>query len=288
MYAALLNRKLVLAVEEERLVKLKKRRLNQQQYRCPHCQKRVILVISQTKAAFFKHLRHYYNGKGEKEEHHNSKLLLKAAFTALGFDAQTEIPLAEGQIRSDVLVSPKLSLEVQCAPLSLEEYSHRHALYHQIGVLDLWIVGKRHYLKRKLKKTQLIFFRRNKKWGNYYLEVDPNQQILRLKYHILQAPISNNLVYQTQVFSLDEIGIKKFWHFKPKFYNYYLNVENQKQYLTYQIRQSSKFGQRIASQLYEHHLTVDDLPEKVFITWRHPGSKDQITNFLANYHLNES
>lgn len=281
MYAAFLNKKLVLAVEEERLVKLQQKNLNEDRYLCPHCQKRVILVLSQTKAAFFKHLRRYQSQMGEKEEHHNSKMLLKTAFTALGFNAQTEIPLADGQIRSDVLVSPKLSLEVQCAPLGLEEFNHRHQLYQKIGVLDLWIVGKRHYLKKKLKKTQLIFFRENKKWGSYYLEVDPSHQLLRLKYHILQAPISNNLVYQTQTFSLDEIGIKKFWKFKPESYQYLLNPQSQRQYLISQIRQSTKLGQKIAQKLYEHHLTVDQLPDSVFTTWRKPGEINQALNFLA-------
>lgn len=157
MYAAMLNKGLVLAVNEAYLVNSNQKKLNQDFYRCPHCNKKVILIMSERKAAFFKHLISYNNLMGEKEEHHQSKMLLKSALTAAGFNAAVEMPLADGQLRADVLVSKKLAFEAQCAPLNKNEFRHRHALYHKIGVTDIWIVGKRHYLKKRLKQTQLIF-----------------------------------------------------------------------------------------------------------------------------------
>lgn len=175
MYAAMLNKKLVLAVDEACLVNARQKKLNRDNYHCPHCNKKVILVMSEQKAAFFKHLVKYSNLMGEKEEHHQSKMLLKSALTAAGFPAEVEIPLAEGQLRADVLATAKLAFEVQCAPLSQQEFNHRHQLYQKIGVKDIWIVGQRHYLKRRLKRTQLIFFRQNKAWGNYYLEINPQR-----------------------------------------------------------------------------------------------------------------
>lgn len=111
MYAAMLNKKLVLAVSEAYLVNSKQKKLNQEIYRCPHCNKKVILIMSERKAAFFKHLINYNNLMGEKEEHHQSKMLLKSALTAAGFDATVEVPLAEGQLRADVLVSKNSPLK---------------------------------------------------------------------------------------------------------------------------------------------------------------------------------
>ena len=282
MYAALLNNKLVLARQEAELVFRNKKRLNCEKYKCPSCRKRVILIVSESKMAFFKHVTTYRFGQGEKEEHHQSKLLLKSAFTAAGFDAKNEISLADGGLRADVLVSNKLALEVQCAPLSQEEFDHRHHLYKNIGILDLWIVGKRHYLKQRLKETQLMYFRENKNWGKYYLEISPVNQILTLKYNVLQEPVTKNLHYQTMKFKLDEEGIKQFWQFHGRKIKYYLDTDKQKRYLKTQIRQKSKLGMSVAELLYMNKMTLEDIPEKVFSEWRRPGELDAVSNFLQN------
>lgn len=280
MYAALLNKKLVLARQEASLVYQNKKKLNSEKYRCPNCYKKVILVISESKCAFFKHVANYQKKQGEKAEHRESKRLLKTAFTAIGFDAKTEIPLAEGGLRADVLVSPKLALEIQCAPISLEEFNHRHNLYKTIGVLDLWIVGKRHYLKEKIISTQLLFFRENENWGNYYLEINPKKEILCLKYHVVQEPVTNILHYQRICFKLDDIGIKNFWNFKPKQTTYELKINDQVHYLKKQITQKTHFGLKIAEKLYNQHITIDELPKELFSKWRKPGEIDAVSKFL--------
>ena len=55
----MLNKKLVLAVDEACLVNARQKKLNRDNYHCPHCNKKVILVMSEQKAAFFKHLVKY-------------------------------------------------------------------------------------------------------------------------------------------------------------------------------------------------------------------------------------
>lgn len=282
MYAAFLNKKLVLAVNEARLIRNKIKNINEEKYLCPRCHKRVILIMSQNKIAFFKHLLHYNKTAGEKEEHRNAKLLLKSAFTAAGLVAKTEVPLAAGQLRSDVLVSRKLALEVQCAPLSKQEFVHRHQLYKKIKILDLWIVGSRHYLTKKIKTGQLIFFRKNERWQDYYLEIDVKKNILRLKYNIKQAPISRLIVYQIATFTLDENGIKNFWQYHPNNKQYSPHPVSQKRYLQKQIKQKTKFGLMVATQMYQLGIKIDDLPESVFNTWRIPGELDQISQYLKN------
>lgn len=279
MYAAILNQKLVTAVGEAAEIYRQEKVLNGVDYRCPHCHKRVILVISQHKLPFFKHFRHHVS-LGEKEEHHLSKMMLKSAFTAIGFDAQVEVPLLDGQLRSDVLVSPKLALEVQCAPLSRSEFIHRHNLYRQIGITDLWIVGKRHYLQKQLKSTQLIFFRENIRWRHYYLEVDPNLGIIRLKYNVCQAPISRKLKYQIRSFPLDERGVAEFWSYRPQLRSLNFDRESERKYLERQIKQKSNIGARLAEKLYLARLSIDDLPEVIFSKSRHPGEKDNLSRYL--------
>lgn len=280
MYAAFLNKKLVLAKTEAWKVKNKQKKLNSEIYHCPHCQKRVILVLSENQIAFFKHLKKFTGQMGEKAEHSSAKLALKSAFTAAGFPAQIEMPLANGKLRADVLVKQNLAIEVQCAPLSKEEFVHRHSLYQQIGVFDLWIVGRRHYLGRQLKKTQLIFFRHNKQWGDYYLEVLAKKSLLRLKHHIREAPISRQLFYQTTFFTLDEVGLKQLWHFQSTYQARHINGRQQKEYLWKQIHQKTKLGCLIAEKLYQKKITIDSLPTKLFTNYRRPGEENLVIKYL--------
>ena len=68
MYAAILNKKLVLAINEAEQVNNGFKKLNQDYYTCPSCRKRMILIISEEKLPFFKHF-YQVKGTGEKEEH---------------------------------------------------------------------------------------------------------------------------------------------------------------------------------------------------------------------------
>ncbi len=44
--------------------------------------------------------------------------------------------------------------------------------------------------------------------------------------------------------------------------------------------QKTKLGLKIGEMLYERKLTLDDLPDKVFATWRNPGERDRVSDFL--------
>lgn len=149
MYAAILNKKLVLAINEAEQVSKGLKKLNQDNYTCPSCKHRMILILSEEKTPFFKHF-YKVKGTGEKEEHSQAKNLLCTALKANGIKAETEVSLLEQQLRADVLVENKLAFEVQCAPLSEMEFNHRHGLYKNLHIKDIWIVGKRHYLKDKM------------------------------------------------------------------------------------------------------------------------------------------
>ncbi|WP_243420030.1 hypothetical protein [Lactobacillus helveticus] len=71
-----------------------------------------------------------------------------------------------------------------------------------------------------------------------------------------------------------------FWHFTPIKKRYFININSQKKYLKKQLAQKTKLGLRIGELLYQKGLTIDDLPDEVFTTWRNPGELDSITKFL--------
>ena len=282
MYAALLKDELVLAVTEAAKARADISYLNREPYRCPNCRQRVILILSEQAEAFFKHLRSYQGSAGEQAEHHTAKMMLKAALTAAGFPAQVEVPLAVGGIRADVLANSGLAFEVQCAPLGQAEFAHRHALYQEARVKDIWVVGQRHYLRGKLKQTQLIYFRENPHWQSYYLEVDPVRGLLRLKYQVLQEPLTQNLVYRQQDFTLDAKGIASLWHYRPpKLPDFQADCRRQRQYLQGQIQQKTRFGLKIAEAMYLKHLTLADLPSAAFASWRKPGEASWLERYLG-------
>ncbi|WEV37512.1 competence protein CoiA family protein [Lactobacillus sp. ESL0677] len=273
MYAALLNKQLVLAATEAAQINNKA----QKNYSCPRCHHRVQLIKT-AQGAYFKHLTRSTSMMGEKEEHALSKVLLKEALREAGFHAQLEIPLAEGQLRADVLASPQLAFEVQCAPLSLTEFNHRHQLYSEIGVVDVWVVGQRHYLQRQIKKSQQIFFRKNQLWRDYYLEINPKRRQLILKYNVLLEPVTSRVHYQMTTFTLNAQGLQLLWHFRPRLKTYQVNPAEQRRYLAQQLMQKTKIGQSIATALYAEKMTLDDLPEKIFTEMRHVS---QLNNVLA-------
>ena len=107
MYAAILNQKLVLAINEAEQVSKGLKKLNQESYLCPSCKHRMILILSEEKKPFFKHF-YQVRGTGEKEEHLQAKQLLCTALKANGIRADVEVPLLDQQLRADILSRKQL------------------------------------------------------------------------------------------------------------------------------------------------------------------------------------
>ena len=63
-----------------------------------------------------------------------------------GYQAKMEVNLAYRQLRADILMQNSISFEIQCSPISDIEFDHRHNLYEKIGIKDVWVVGRRHFL----------------------------------------------------------------------------------------------------------------------------------------------
>ncbi|EFJ69743.1 hypothetical protein HMPREF0514_10187 [Lactobacillus paragasseri JV-V03] len=203
------------------------------------------------------------------------------ALKANGLRADIEVPLLDQQLRADVLVENRLSFEVQCAPLSGAEFAHRHALYKKLQIKDIWIVGKRHYLKNKINRSQKIFLRYSTQWQWYYLEINPFNCVITLKYNILMAALSSELSYEIKTFSLDERGVASLFTFIPSTRKNKISyIQDQKIYLQKQINQKSKLGLKIASLLYQLHYSVADIPDELFLKLREPKEKSPIIIFL--------
>ncbi|MCH3905388.1 MAG: competence protein [Lactobacillus sp.] len=267
MYAALRHQQLVLARTEA----YKHWHSPKPTYRCPHCSHEVVLIIAEAKTPYFQHLNLKGSG-GEKNEHALGKRAVKAALTAAGWPAQLEVPLANGQIRADVLASPKLAFEIQCAPLSQTEFSHRHHCYQQVQIMDVWLVGQRHFLGTKIKKTQVIFLRFNKRWHWYYLELDVKRNILRLQYNLQQTAWQQRLCRQQQEFALDELGLQALWQFHPILRSYQAQPKAEYFYLQKQLTQKTKLGLELGEYLYLRKQTSADLPAAAFSSWQVPGA----------------
>lgn len=286
MYGALLNNRLVYAVEEAEKICLQKNSKHANYY-CPRCGQQVVLVMAQVKIAFFKHIKKIRQ-EGEGYEHQTSKKLIKSALTAAGFQAELEVPLAEGNLRADILVADKFAVEVQCAPISDQEFEHRHQLYRQIGLLDLWMVGSRHWLTHKFKHTQLKFLRRNQRWGTYLLEIHLDVRQIHLKYNLKLYPVSQRARFYLQKFPLDELGVAKLWEFAPAITAYQESEQlilQERKYLKNQVMHKTKLGIAVAQKLYQLHMTIDQLPSSAF-KYRNPGQASSVLNFLAQKNAN--
>lgn len=273
MYAALLNKKLVDAVTEAK-------RISQNKYFCPKCRNEVLLIVSINKKPYFKHCS-YAKNSGETIEHFQSKKKICEILISLGFSSEMEVSLANQQLRADILVSKELAFEIQCAPLSEAEFKHRHSLYKKIGIKDIWFVGKRHFLKNKLKETQKKYLRKSKKWGWYLLEVHLTENLIILRHHILLDPLNNKISCLSTSFSFNRNGFIALLYYESLvFKRLDINEEEQKKYLSNQFIKKTNLGQRIASELYDKGLTINQLPQNLFTTYREPLSEPNIISFL--------
>ncbi|MCT7703601.1 MAG: competence protein CoiA family protein, partial [Lactobacillus iners] len=203
------------------------------------------------------------------------------ALVGAGYHAKMEVNLAYRQLRADILMQNSISFEIQCSPISDIEFDHRHNLYEKIGIKDVWVVGRRHFLHQQLRESQKKFLRFNQQWGWYYLEINPYEADISLKYNILLSPISRKLKYQIKKFSLDDLGIRKFFNFVPYLKRYSLpDVQFQRQYLHKKIQQKTGYGLQVAQLLYENRKSVEDIPVEILTQYYLPKQSCPLVQYL--------
>ncbi|APT18916.1 competence protein [Amylolactobacillus amylotrophicus DSM 20534] len=271
MYAALLNEELVTAVA---VFARDSQSIQEQNFVCPNCRKPVQLIVSGRSGPFFRHLNTRFR-TAETPEHELGKKIIFTAARALGLAAKLEVPLANDQIRADVYIETlgqTYGVELQCAPLTTAEFNVRHNFYHDARISDVWLLGKRHFLHRKIKQIHLDLLRTNADWGSYLIEVDSFGHLFRLKYNIQQDDLSRNCRYQTQQFALDEQGLLALKQFRPrKLLNYRYDYVAGSNYLKQQVRQQTALGKQLSLLCYERGIPVLELAESELVGYRKPG-----------------
>lgn len=269
MYAAMKYNELILA-------KIAAQNIDQSGYVCPNCQKPVQLICGKNKIPYFRHQIVEVRSK-ETIEHFYGKKILKSALTTLNIQAKLEVPLASDALRADVLIElPKkqYSLEFQCAPLSSKEFKERHKLYQVAQIKDIWLAGKRHFLKQNLKQIHYDFMMDNQVWGTFLIEIDVQNHQINLKYNIKQHDLSRKVRYQIQTFTFDEYGISRLLNFQPILKNRIsFKIQEEKEYLLHQVKQQSRIGMLVAEICYKKGITIEEIPSEYFIGWRKPGPR---------------
>lgn len=278
MYAAILNNQLVYAQDFDKI--FEKQNAN---FRCAKCGEKVVYVKSAKSKSYFRHSSPEVRSN-ETIEHFYGKKTIKSGITTLGANAKLEVPLAHDQLRADVLITlsnRKIALEFQCAPISIIELSRRHELYKQENIVDLWILGQRHFMTKNIHQIHLFILKENLFWRCYLIEIDVFKHQIILKYNILKNDLNTQVSYQKRIFSLDEYGISQLIRFRPRKFSTRRNsAETNRLYLEKQVRQKTKLGLTVAKKCYQLRISLADLPDEFFVGYRNPLLECQLLVML--------
>lgn len=118
-------------------------------YVCPACERPVGIRNGAIMPAHF-----YHRGPAcqasepESAQHLSGKLWLQELGAALGYAVTLEAYYPEIQQRADVVwhrPDGPLVLEFQCSPISVGELARRTRGYHQLGLVVIWVMGRRYF-----------------------------------------------------------------------------------------------------------------------------------------------
>lgn len=85
---------------------------------------------------------------------------------------------------ADLVLEDHLVLEVQCSPLSIERLKERTRAYRSLGLSQVWLLGPKLWIKDHLTNLQRGFLQFSWHLGFHSWEVDPKEEVLRLRYLI--------------------------------------------------------------------------------------------------------
>lgn len=198
------------------LSKLPKSQIRKQQWQCPGCRQPVIFKAGAKLIAHFAH-RSAANcrsfSEGETKEHLLGKQQLWQKFKTKTNHVSLEAVIPECAQRADVLVSTpqnyRLAVEFQCAPLSATHLAQRTAGYQQQGIKVLWLLGKRHTIKKFLTQQQAMFMRYHSNLGFYLLYYDVTRRMFELIYEIQTCDFAPVRYCRFQTSSL--VKLHRFW-----------------------------------------------------------------------------
>ncbi|MBF0700195.1 competence protein CoiA [Streptococcus danieliae] len=115
---------------------------------CPFCKQELILKSGQWVRPHFAHqVGQACEGAvlNEGAEHLNLKADL-FDWAQVHEAVALEVGQAKGSVVSDLLLSQNLALEIQCSPLSPQDYERRSRAYQDLGLPVVWLLGSKHFL----------------------------------------------------------------------------------------------------------------------------------------------
>ncbi|KRM88787.1 competence protein CoiA [Liquorilactobacillus vini] len=182
------------------------------QFSCPICHGMVVLKRGRLRMP---HFAHYHqcpaHEEGETVEHLTGKIKLLANFSQAGYYCKLEVYLPKIKQRPDLLVDlgdKLLAVEFQCAPLKLTTFKRRTLGYVKQELRYWWILGKRHFPRKKLTQQIAQFMKWHPNLGFYLIYYFSDQGIFILVYQIKQ-PDFLNLQYRCFK-TTDLIKLQKF------------------------------------------------------------------------------
>lgn len=177
--------------------------LMNQTYYCCHCDKKVKLIMTETRK-YFRHTSKSYNGINERLIHQKGKKIIMSGLQQLNFQTiESELYLPKIQQRPDILVDHKLAFEYQCAKIDVHLLNERVQGYSQLKLNNIWIIGGS-YLDDKIKRMHLKFINFNQQWQYYLLMLDSLNQQWDLFHHIQFLGPFNKIFFQKQSFPATE------------------------------------------------------------------------------------
>ncbi|WP_426432590.1 competence protein CoiA [Staphylococcus xylosus] len=119
-------------------------------YKCPHCQNKVILKKGLMKTAHFAHIYKSSNfcNKGETYEHYMFKYELAQQLNKLDYYVVIEPYIYQCYQYPDLIINNKIAIEIQFSNITIDNIKKRSNALASIGFDVIWIIGKLKYNKR--------------------------------------------------------------------------------------------------------------------------------------------
>lgn len=155
---------------------------------CPSCHQSLVLKCGPKVRPHFAHRLGQvcdFASLNEGAEHLNLKAKL-FDWAQKSEKVGVEVANPEAGLVSDLLLSENLALEVQCSPLGQDEFERRTQAYQKLEVPVVWLLGSRHFLKKRLTALQRNALQFSSACGYFFWNLDAENEVLILHYLLHQ------------------------------------------------------------------------------------------------------
>lgn len=155
---------------------------------CPACHQSLVLKSGPKVRPHFAHQADQacdFTSLNEGAEHLNLKAKL-FSWAQQSERVSVEVAHSVEGLVSDLLLSDNLALEVQCSPLGQDEFEKRNQAYQHLGIPVVWLLGSRHFLKRRLTVLQRNSLQFSPTCGYFFWNLDLENEIVILHYLLHQ------------------------------------------------------------------------------------------------------